>query len=193
MKRVLLGLLLAGLAALILPASAPAANYSFYVGCEYPPQPSHECPAPDKLAAINVVAFFEADEDTNYELCIEYPSTFFVCSGPFLAEADTPEYDGFAALEVGRYEAVWYFAGTEEEIGTWVFNMVEPPPPPPPPPAVPPVVAPVLPSTVGGDCQPAKKRVSKLKGQLRKATSSLQKAKLKRKLKKAQAAVQRAC
>jgi hypothetical protein len=191
MRRLLLGLLLAGIAGLIGSANASAANYSFYVGCEYPPEPSHACLAPDEVVGINAVAFFEADEDTNYELCIEYPNTSFICIGPFLAEADAPQYNGFAALEVGRYEAVWYFAGTDDEIGYWEFNMVEPPPPPPP--VVPAVVAPVPPPTVDADCKAAQKRVSKAKGRLRKATDQPQKAKLQRKLKKARAAAKHAC
>jgi hypothetical protein len=186
-------LLLTGIAALlVVPDSASAANYSYFVSCELPPEPSHECVAPDELVAINVIGFFEADKDTNYELCIEYPDEYFPCVGPFLAEAKVPQENGFAALEVGRYEAVWYFAGTDEEIGSWEFKMVEPPPSSAPA-ASPVVPAVVLPSKMDANCQRAKKRVRKLKGQIRRASSSRQKAKLRGKLKRARAKVKRVC
>jgi len=191
MKRVVLGLALAGLLALVVPASAPAASYSLFVGCDdtsEDPQPTHNCLTTDHMAA-----YFEASEKTDYEACI-FHLTEEDCSPPTEAEADTLYFNSFTVGDAGNYELAWFIAGTEEELGAWELTVENPPPPPPPPPPpiVPPALVPVLPPAVDLGCLAARKRVTKLRARVRGA-HGVQKTKLRAKLGKARTAANAAC
>ncbi len=197
MKRLILGLALAGLIALAVPSSAPAANsyHGLFVGCDEaaePPQPSHECLTTDHMAA-----YFEASEATKYEVCLYLKETIepLDCTAGEEADANTRYQNSLEIETPGDYEVVWFDLELEpedEEIGVWELTMSSPPPPPPPaPPAAAPIVLPALPS-VNTACLNTQKRVKKLKARVRKAHGQ-QKAKLKAKLKKARAAAKAAC
>jgi hypothetical protein len=196
MRRVFFGLLLAAAATLvILPAAALGAEYESFVGCDElaeNPVPSHECAISDSPAA-----YFASDEEVEYEVCLEYPDTYFICSEPQAVEAEVLDGISLPTDESGLYHVYWYLAETETEIGSWAFEMKLPPPPPPPPPTPPAVPAPTsTPAPVAGPsaaCVTAKKRVRRLSGRLHKAHGHKQKAKIRRSLKKARAAVKRLC
>jgi hypothetical protein len=198
MKRLILGLVLVALSALAIPGSASAApTYTTFVGCDDTaenPEPSHECLTTDHMAA-----YFEASEETSYEVCLfQNVIEEIDCSSATEAEAETLYENRFTIAKAGDYEVVWFEFGTEVELGEWALSVKSPPPPPPPPPPsalpalpVPPVVLPALP-TVSPACLAAQKRVKKLKAKIRRA-HGLQKAKLRGQLKKARAAVRAAC
>lgn len=200
MKRLCLILSLAGLGgALLVPASAPAATYSWWVGCDDTTvsPPSHECLTTDYPAA-----YFEADEFTEYEVCVDFPGQpFLICTPPQEAEAGILYLNSITSSDTGRHEAIWFFAETEEVIGTWEFFISEPPSPPPPSPApAPPAPAPPAPSTVtptkpAGDkaCRTARRRVKKARRQLRGAKGRKRKARLRAKLRRSRKSARRAC
>jgi hypothetical protein len=194
MKRLILGLVLTGLTALAVPSSAPAANsYDFFVACDEtaePPVPSHEC-----LTTDNMAAFFEATEETEYEVCLYLNETIdpLDCTSGEKAEAGTLKRNGLT-FDPGDYEVVWFDLELDpehEEIGIWKLKVSSPPPPPPPPPPPAPVVLPALPG-LNPACLSAQRRVTRLKASVKKAHGH-KKVKLKAKLKKARAAAKAAC
>lgn len=190
MKRLVLGLTLVAFAIALLPGTASATEITGFVGCDESaenPQPSHKCLTTDSPAA-----YFESSEEIEYEACLFEGEEELVCSPATPAEADTLFQNPLEA-PAGAYEVVWFVAGTEEVLAEWAITIEEPPPPPPPPvmPVAPPVIAPVLP-TINTGCLAAQKKVTRLKGQVKKAHGP-QKAKLKSKLRKARAAATAAC
>jgi len=192
MKRLILGLVLAGLIALAVPSSAPAATYDLFAGCDATatsPQRSHDCLTTDHMAA-----YFEASEDTKYEVCLYQNVTELLdCTSEEEAEADTLYQNELTIETPGHYEVVWFDTTIEVELGEWDLNVANPPPPPPPPapPAPAPIVLPALPS-LNTACLNAQKRVRTLKARVKKAHGH-KKAKLRAKLKKARAAAKAAC
>ena len=132
MKNSLVGIFVAAAAALSITASASAAEYYFDVSCgltEAAPA-SHVCETDDQIGA-----FFEADENTEYEVCVEFPSAAFICSEEQFAEANVLYVDQIFTDELGEHLASWWIG--EELIGVWDFQVVSPPPPPPPPQSTP--------------------------------------------------------
>ena len=198
MRKALVGLPLTLVAAIVfLPATALGAEYTTFVGCDdlaTNPIPSHECEIGDFPAA-----YFESDVGVEYDVCVEFPDAEFLCSEENFAPAETLFLNSIETSQPGRHHVYWYLSGTETMIGFWAFDMTEPPPSPPPPtsPLAPPTVTPpapivnqIVPSTA---CVKARNRVRRLQGQLRRATSRIQKVGIRSKLKKARAAVRRAC
>jgi hypothetical protein len=195
MRRVFFGLLLAAAATLvILPTAALGAEYEAFVGCDElaeNPVPSHECETADSPAA-----YIESDEGFEYEVCLEYPDTFFICSEPQSVEAEILDGISLPTDESGLYHVYWYLPEEETSIASWAFEMKAPPPPPPPPtpPAAPaPTSTPAPVAGPSAACVTAKKRVRRLSGRLHNAHGHKQKAKIRRSLKKARAAVKRLC
>jgi hypothetical protein len=193
MKRVLFSLLLGATAALVvLPGTALGAEYEAFVGCDdlaENPIPSHECQIGDFPGA-----FFESNEDVEYDVCIEFPDTEFLCAEEQFAEAGFLYVNSITTNEPGMHYVSWYLTGTETEIGFWAFDMKEPPAPPPPPPPAPASTLPA--STPAGQstaCVAARKRVRRLNGQLHRALGKKQKARIRAKLRKARAVVRREC
>src|SRR4029079_13777839 len=107
MKRLILGLVLAGLIALAVPSSAPAATYDLFAGCDATstsPQRSHDCLTTDHMAA-----YFEASEDTKYEVCLYQNVTELLdCTSEEEAEADTLYQNELTIVTPGHYEVVWF-------------------------------------------------------------------------------------
>jgi hypothetical protein len=194
MKRLSLGVVLVAAIALSIPASASAAEYDTFVGCDDSaanPVPANVCEFDDFPAA-----YFESDEDTEYLPCLEFPNADFIClNEERQAEAGVLDAVSLPTEEPGTYFAVWFVG--EEVVGEWEFHINQRPPPPPTPaplPAPAPVVV-VPPFVVGPSkgCLTAKKKVTQLKSQLENANGRKQKTRLRGKLKGAKAAVKRAC
>lgn len=193
MKRLLLGLLLAAAASLSMPLAASAAEYTTFVGCDdlsANPVPSHVCQIGEFPGA-----YFESDVETEYEVCVEFPDTEFLCTEqPQLAEADVLYVNSITTGLEGDHLVIWYVEGVE--VGSWVFRMDPPPPPPtlPPPPAPVTLIPPPAISTAPSPhCLAAQQHVAKLKGRLHKAHGAKQKSKIRAKLRIARAAARAAC
>lgn len=173
-----------------ITASASAAEYKTYVGCSANADapPSHSCELGDSPGA-----FLEADEETEYEVCIEFPDFNVLCAGEQLAEAGVLYVNEITTDQVGEHFVAWYVG--ETEIGNWAFDVAAPPSPPapPPPPAPLPPVPPTLSPVVTPVCAKARIRVRSLSARLRIATSHKSKVKLRAKLKRARAAVKSSC
>jgi len=191
MKRLLLSLLLAAMGFALMPGSASAAEYYFDVSCGLTADSpaSHLCERGDQIGA-----FFESDEDTEYEVCIEFPNETFACAEEQFAESNVLYVNEIFTEQLGEHWASWWIG--EELIGVWDFRVVEPPKPPlaasPPPlaaPPPPPVVAP----QVSAACLKARGTVRRVRAQLQKARSRKRKANLRGKLKRARIAARRAC
>lgn len=196
MKRLLLGFALVAAALLSIPLSASAAEYETFVGCDdfaENPIPSHVCQVGDFPGA-----FFESDEETEYEVCVEFPNAEEECAEEQVAEAGVLYVNSiFSELE-GTHLVSWYVGGAE--IGSWAFRLDPPPPPPSPPappapapPALPVTPAPTVPPSRSPQCLQAQHRVSNLKKQLRNASGHKQKVKVRGKLKSARAKAKRLC
>jgi hypothetical protein len=176
----------------LFPSSAGAAEYRTFVGCNdlaEIPVPSHVCHVGDFPAA-----YFESDTDTEYEVCVEFPGGKEVCAEEQFAEGEALYLNSITSEIPGNHFVSWYVEGVE--VGSWLFRMDPVPPPPPPPVTLPaPTLVPppvVVPAT-NTACINAQHRVTKLKGQLRKATGSEKKAKLRSKLENARAGARQAC
>jgi hypothetical protein len=187
------------LAAAVAPAAAQAAEYTTYVGCGRTASTpsSHECELGDPVGA-----FFESDEEVEYDICVEFPETELLCRDGELAQAGVLYVNGIATDQPGTHRVHWYLTGTEEEIGSWSFDVKEPAPPPAPPPTPPgtvtiqvPASVPipvVLPPRESSACASARRRVRRLRKRLRHADPGKRPA-LRGKLGRARAAVRRAC
>jgi len=199
MKKLFYGLVLAGAVSLLIPLAASAAEYSAFVGCDDlagDPIPSHVCLTDDFPGA-----YFEADEDTEYEICVEFPSGEFLCAEEQFAEAGVLYLNSITTDQPGNHFVSWYVG--EEEVASWVFRVDAPPPlPTPSTPArvVPapivtpaPTVAPAPPAPPSAACLKAKLRTRQLGGRLRKAEDGPAKAKLRGKLRNARAVAKTAC
>ncbi|MET0304915.1 MAG: hypothetical protein ABW196_01650 [Solirubrobacterales bacterium] len=194
MKRGLLCVSLTAAALLSIPSSAAAAEYDTFVGCDdlsENPVPAHVCQIGDFPGA-----YFESDEDTEYEICVAFPTEEVLCLEEQLAEGGILFVNSITSELEGNHVVSWFVEGVE--IGSWSFRMDAPPPPPPPPPPVTSAPAPPAPPVVTSSkpsvaCSKAKQRVGQLKSRLRKAASRKQRARIRPKLKAARATVKSAC
>lgn len=194
MKRLLavsVSMLLAGVV-LALPSSAVAAEYTTFVACSISveAEPADSCQLGDTPGA-----FFEADEDTVYDVCVEFPGGKYLCALEQEAEEGVLYVNKITSNEVGLHYVDWYV--DEELIATWGFELLAPPPPVVPP-ATPPVTvapAPVTPVPAGPSpaCKRAKGKVQRLKVKLGNAKGKKAKAKVRLSLKAAKAQKQRLC
>jgi hypothetical protein len=194
MKRLSLGVVIVAAFALLSPAAASAAEYDAFVGCEVSdaPTPSHECKVGDDLGA-----YFEADEGTEYDTCLEFPSGGIECEEEQLAEANTLYVNPIELDTPGKYEVCWLVGG--EEVEAWAFELKTPPAPPAPPapapvpaPVAAPLPAPILPLK-SATCVKAEKRVKQLKNKLQNTDGKKQKGKVRNQLQGARGATRRSC
>jgi|GEM_PF-2521297 len=207
MRKIVLLLLLALAGALAVPQFAGAAEYDTFVDCdafgEGEVSPSHTCEIGDIPGA-----YFEADVDTEYEVCVEFPNGEEICAEEQEAEGGFLYVNAIFSESEGTHFVSWYVE--DIEVGSWELNMDSPPPPAPPappapapaPPApTPPAVAPVTTPGPSAACRKARRRVGALKGKLRKVNRSKanrrakikQKRRIKLKLRKARTQARRAC
>jgi hypothetical protein len=192
MKKVFLGLVLATAASLLIPLPANAAEYETFVGCDdlaENPVPAHSCQTGDFLGA-----YFESDVDTEYEVCVEFPTEEEFCTEKEFAEAGVLYVNSITSKLEGNYFFSWYVEGAE--VGSWTVRLDRPPPPPP---VVPPTPAPAtapLPAVAPSppaECLKAQRRVGNLKDQLRNAGGRKRTVKIRGKLRKARATAKRVC
>lgn len=189
MRRFVLVLVALMVGLLMVPTSSSAANITTYVGCSDSATavPSHVCQLGDEPGA-----FFESDEELEYEACVEFPDGEEICLEELEVEAETLDVITIISEEPGNHLVTWYVEGLE--VDSWAFSLDPPPAPAPPPPppsvATPPAVVSPVPSA---KCNKAKSRVNGLKARLRKATTHKQKVRIRASLKSARTAARNAC
>jgi hypothetical protein len=199
MRRCLFLVLVGAMGMLLVPSIASAAvSYRTFVGCDdlaVEPIPSHTCELGDFPAA-----YFESSEETEYEVCVEFPNEEVLCAEGQMAEAGVL-YENSITSEMEGLHLVAWFVG-ETEVGSFAFRIDAPEPPPVPPVVVPPPVASaptpapvaaVNPAPPSPLCLTAQGQVTKLKGRLRKARTPRQKAKLRKALTAARAFADKSC
>jgi hypothetical protein len=188
MKRMLFGLILAAAGLLSIPAVAGAAEYDTYVACSpsFAAPPSQDCQLGDTPAA-----FFETDEETEYDVCVEFPDGKYLCAFEQEAEAEVLYLNEIISSSAGQHYVDWYVGNVL--VGEWGFRLNAPAPPPPPPPAPPAIVPPVVTPQISVACVKAKSKVRKFKNQLQNASKPKAKARIRGKLNRARAAAKRLC
>jgi hypothetical protein len=132
---------------MVSAASASAVSYSTYAGCSpfASTPPSHVCQIGDEPGA-----FFRADTEVEYEVCVTFPNAETICAEEELAEAETLYVNAITTNIVGNHLVSWYVEGVE--VASWTFRLDEPPAPAPAPaPAPGPVAKPplTLPAVIG--------------------------------------------
>lgn len=183
-------MVLAMAASLLIPLTASAANYETFVGCDdlsENPIPAHACLTSDFPAA-----YFESDVETEYEVCVEFPTGTVFCAEEQLAEAGFLYINSISTELAGDYFASWYVEGVE--VGSWAFRLDPPPAPPAQP--LPAAAAPSPPAVAIGPsagCLKAQQLVTKVNKQLKNAAGPKQKAKIRGKLRKAKTTAKRLC
>jgi hypothetical protein len=189
MKKAFWGLILCGVGLFLVPVTASAATYETYVACSgsAAAAPATVCKLGDSPGA-----FFESDEEVEYEVCVEFPAGDYLCAEEQEAEAGELYVNELTTDETGQYFVEWFVGGVE--VGFWSFRIDAPPPPPTPPAPAPPSPAPpAVAPTVTPACLKAKAQVKTLKARVRQATQPKRKAKLRAKLRKVRANVLRFC
>jgi hypothetical protein len=194
MKTLVGALLICGTALLSIPLSASAAEYKTFVGCDdlaENPIPEHVC-----LVGDFPGAYFESSVETEYEVCVEFPSEEVFCSEEEEeAEADVLYINSITIDETGNHFVSWYVEGVE--VGSWTFRVDAPTPPSTPIAPAPVVPAPVAPAATlpahSAECLKAQQRIRALKGRLRRLAAGAQKTKTRAKLKNARSAAKRLC
>jgi hypothetical protein len=202
MKRLVLGTALIAAVVLSIPASASAAEYDTYVGCgtAVTTPPSAAC-----VVGSPVGLFFESDEETEYEVCVEFPDGLEECAEEQEAEAGVLTLNELVTEELGTYLVYWYVGLAEVGSASFRLDPAPAPPTPPTPPAPPASPAPPAPTPAPAPapapappaksvaCVKAEKRIKQLRGQVQNADGKDRKATLRGKLKGARTAAKKAC
>ncbi|MGN6256727.1 MAG: hypothetical protein ACTHN3_03115 [Solirubrobacterales bacterium] len=111
--------LVSGLLATAVPATAGAAAYKHYVGCGVSrnAKPSHSCPKKAKKGA-----FFKSLNGTvTYTVCVKFPSGKNLCAQAQEAEQGTLYVNKITSTIVGRHVVSWFVKG--KKVGSWAFRV----------------------------------------------------------------------
>jgi hypothetical protein len=111
--------LVSGLLATAVPATAGAAAYKHYVGCGVSrnAKPSHSCPKKAKKGA-----FFKSLNGTVvYTVCVKFPSGKNLCAQSQEAEQGTLYVNKITSTIPGRHVVSWFVKG--KKVGSWAFTV----------------------------------------------------------------------
>jgi len=119
LKALAAGLVVTGLLASAVPASADAAAYKHYVGCGISRNatPSHECPAGSKKGAF----FKSVQADVNYSVCVRFPSGKNLCAQAQEAKQGTLYVNKITSTIPGRHTVTWFVKG--QKVGSFSFRV----------------------------------------------------------------------
>lgn len=119
LKALAAGLVVTGLLASVVPASADAAAYKHYVGCGISRNaaPSHACPAGSKKGAF----FKSVKADVSYTVCVKFPSGKNLCAQAQEAEQGTLYVNKITSTIPGRHVVSWFVKG--QKVGTFFFRV----------------------------------------------------------------------
>lgn len=122
MRRLLLAVLLVGLAGGLAPAPVGAAGggFSAYVACGHRPsaKPAHTCQVSDNPAAF----FVSRKKHVEYKVCVKYPGQpNRLCAGAQDAPRGEKQRVTIATGAVGKHRVQWYVGG--RQVGSWKFTV----------------------------------------------------------------------
>jgi hypothetical protein len=108
-----------GLLATMVPATASAAAFEHYVACGVSKKAkrSHSCPKKAKKGA-----FFKSLNGTvSYTVCVKFPSGKNLCAQAQEAQEETLYVNKITSTIVGRHVVSWYVKG--QKVGSWAFRV----------------------------------------------------------------------
>ena len=112
-------LLVTGMLATVVPATAGAAAFEHYVACGVSKKAkrSHACPKKAKKGA-----FFKSLNGTvSYTVCVKFPSGKNLCAQAQEAKEETLYVNKITSTIVGRHVVSWYVKG--QKVGSWAFRV----------------------------------------------------------------------
>jgi hypothetical protein len=112
-------LVVSGLLAGAVPATAGAAAFKHYVGCgvSQNAEPSHVCPKGSKKGAF----FKSLQGDVVYSVCVKFPSAKNLCAKAQKAEQGTLYVNKITSTIPGKHVVSWFVKG--KKVGSFVFRV----------------------------------------------------------------------
>ena|ERR1700754_352250 len=112
-------LVVTGLLAAAVPASADAAAYKHFVGCgiSQNAKPSHKCPKGSKKGAF----FQSLKADVVYSVCVKFPSGKNLCAKAQKAIQGTLYVNKITSTIPGKHRVSWFVKG--KKVGSFVFRV----------------------------------------------------------------------
>ena len=112
-------LLVSGLLAAALPATAGAAAYKHYVACgvSQNAKPAHACPKKSKKGAF----FKSLNGEVSYSVCVKFPSGKNLCAQAQKADKGTLYVNKITSTIPGRHVVSWYVKG--KKVGSFAFRV----------------------------------------------------------------------
>jgi hypothetical protein len=112
-------LVVSGLLASAVPATAGAAAYKHYVGCGVSrnANPEHLCPRKAKKGAF----FKSLKGDVIYTVCVRFPSGKNLCAQSQEAEQGTLYVNKITSTIPGRHVVSWFVKG--QKVGSFAFRV----------------------------------------------------------------------
>jgi hypothetical protein len=119
LKALVAVLVVAGLLAGAVTASASAAAYKHYVGCGISrnAKPAHVCPRKSKKGAF----FKSLKGDVSYSVCVKFPSGKNLCAKAQEANQGTLYVNKITSTIPGRHVVSWFVKG--KKVGSTVFRV----------------------------------------------------------------------
>ncbi len=112
-------LVVAGLMAGAVTASASAAAYKHYIGCGISrnAKPAHECPRKSKKGAF----FKSLQGNVSYTVCVKFPSGKNLCAKAQEADKGTLYVNKITSTIPGRHVVSWFVKG--KKVGSSAFRV----------------------------------------------------------------------
>ena len=112
-------LIVTGMLAGAVTASASAAAYKHYIGCGISrnAKPAHACPRQSKKGAF----FRSLKADVTYSVCVKFPSGKNLCAKEQEAKQGTLYVNKITSTIPGRHVVSWFVKG--KKVGSTVFRV----------------------------------------------------------------------
>lgn len=125
-KALMATLVAAGLLVAVVPSSAGAAAYRYYVGCGLSgkAKPAHKCPARSKKGAF----FKSPKRAVSYAICVRFPDRKSLCAKRQPEEPEKPEKNVLYVNKItstipGWHRVTWFVEG--KRVGAFSFRVTE--------------------------------------------------------------------
>jgi hypothetical protein len=119
LKALVAVLVVTGLLAGAVTASAGAAAYKHYIGCGISrnAKPAHVCPRQSKKGAF----FRSLQANVTYSVCVKFPSGKNLCAQAQKAKKGTLYVNKVTSTIPGRHQVTWFVEG--RKVGSFVFRV----------------------------------------------------------------------